>query len=108
MPYLFLGNQTNSQDIEILKKLNITHIINCAYQCDNNFEDDFKYLHLKIFDTSKEKISKHFENCEKFIKEAKEKNGNVFVHCQNGISRSVTIIISFLIKNGGKSLEDAL
>ena len=44
----------------------------------------------------------------RFIKEAKDQNGKVLVHCKMGISRSATCVISFIMKEYGKDLSSAL
>ncbi|CAF1521752.1 unnamed protein product, partial [Didymodactylos carnosus] len=53
-------------------------------------------------------LSKHFEECITFIKEARENNKIILVHCSAGVSRSPTIIAAYLIKEFRWSTEKAL
>ena len=50
----------------------------------------------------------HFDETYKFIKEAKDKNGTVLVHCKMGMSRSASSVIAYIMKEYGKNNEEAL
>ena len=50
----------------------------------------------------------HFDETYKFIKEAKDQNGTVLVHCKMGMSRSASSVIAFLMKEYGMNNEEAL
>lgn len=55
------------------------------------------------------KISMHFEECIKFIDEVLTvKKEKILVHCLAGQSRSVSIVIAYLIKAHKKTFEEAL
>jgi protein-tyrosine phosphatase len=43
-------------------------------------------------------ISRYFRPTTAFIENVKAQNGKVLVHCWQGVSRSVTIIIAYLMK----------
>jgi protein-tyrosine phosphatase len=60
-------------------------------------------MHLPLDDSPNENILKHFEEAHKFIN-----NDVTLVHCYAGISRSATIVISYLIKYHNMSLVQAL
>ena len=66
------------------------------------------YLHLDIEDTENAKISKHFAESNAFIAGGLKAGESVLIHCKEGISRSTTLAIAYLISNGGRSLADAL
>lgn len=51
---------------------------------------------------------KYFNSTYTFIKEAKNNSGKVLVHCKMGISRSASVVISFLMKEYEWNLETAL
>lgn len=98
--------------------LNIKSILNCARECNNLFAKELEYLQLKLFvrkineiilsqDQLDSDISEHFDNAIKFLVEAKNKNSNVLVHCQLGKSRSVSIVIAYLIKVNRMTYEEA-
>ena len=58
-------------------------------------------------DSPKENIRVIFKECFEFI-ENNIKNGNVYVHCYMGISRSATIVIAYLMKTKKWDLKKAL
>ncbi|KAJ3437790.1 dual specificity protein phosphatase [Anaeramoeba flamelloides] len=94
---LFLGNAKGSEDKELMKKHEITHILNVCYE-PNHFPNDFKYFQQKLYDTKDEFILPEFPKLISFIERAlKKKGNNVFVHCEKGVSRSATIVIAYIM-----------
>lgn len=63
-----------------------------------HFPTSFEYLHLKVKDSPKEEISRHFDSVCSFIKKGLERGEGVLVHCAFGVSRSATFIIAFLMR----------
>ena len=61
-------------------------------------------VHIKLGDYKHEDISQHFEQTYEYI-DANLLTTNVFVHCMAGISRSATIVISYLMKKFGWNVE---
>ena len=61
---------------------------------------------IEINDHNKEDISSHFNTAFEFI-DAKLAQGNVLVHCANGISRSPTIVMSYIMRKRGVSFDEA-
>lgn len=63
-----------------------------------------------IDDTSEEKdsLTPHFRATSRFIEQARTDGGKVLVHCWRGKSRSVTIVIAYLIKYHGLTPKAAL
>lgn len=62
---------------------------------------------LQLYDCETENISRYFEDTYNYIAEGLEM-GNVYVHCFAGVSRSATIVISYLMKKFQWSLSQAL
>ena len=54
---------------------------------------------VKILDLESENLLEHFEASYQFIEDCFEHNGIVLVHCVHGVSRSATIVISYLMKH---------
>ena len=71
--------------------LNITHIINVTTESDCHFLDDFKYLHIKLADSSdrgKADLLGILDQAFAFIEEARQSGkGAALVHCSVGMSR---------------------
>jgi dual specificity MAP kinase phosphatase len=100
---LYLGGQEDAQNLQILKRLGVTHILNVTNEVSNHFEKKFTYMKLNLVD-GVEGIHHHFLSAFSFI----ESGDVVFVHCKQGMSRSATIVISYLMRKNGWDLEEAL
>jgi dual specificity phosphatase 12 len=74
------------------------------------FESKFTYHVVELDDSPKANIAQHFDECIRFIDNAikADKNNNVLVHCWAGISRSASIITSYLISTLCMSYCEAL
>jgi hypothetical protein len=46
---VFLGNEENAKDIETLRKLQISHILNTASDCANFYPESFVYHNLNVW-----------------------------------------------------------
>jgi len=65
-------------------------------------------LVLKGEDDDLFNLLEHFDEVFEFIDEAHKKEGVVLVHCMAGVSRSATIVVSFLMKKYQLSFDAAL
>ena len=45
-PYLYLGSKISASNLEMLQKVGITHVVNCAKEIPNYFEDYENHIHL--------------------------------------------------------------
>lgn len=105
---LFLGSVGAASNKSELKSLNITHILTVANTLDPAHPNDFTYKVIEVTDKADTNIAQHFDECFNFIDEAKRLGGGVLVHCFLGRSRSVTIVIAYMMKRHGMSLSQAL
>ena len=95
---LYLSDWKGASNFHFIKELGITKIISLGDENEQKmykFYDDVEYLKIVIEDKEEENIYKYFEKTNKFISD-----GNVLVHCNKGISRSSTIIISYFMNKG--------
>ncbi len=60
--------------------------------------DGVTYKRLTAKDDADEDIARHFEEAHDFITQALDTPSSVLVHCRAGISRSASIVISYLMK----------
>lgn len=105
---LYLGSKNEASDVGWLKKNYVTHIVNCAFEIQSYFPNYFSYLNLKLDDVPSQTLYHVLEKSFNFILEAIGKGGTVFVHCAAGISRSVSIVIYFIMKSKEVPFEKAL
>ncbi|CAD6206175.1 unnamed protein product [Miscanthus lutarioriparius] len=105
---LYLGSVGAAFNKEALKSLNITHILIVARSLDPVFPAEFNYKKIEVLDSPDTDLLKHSDECFSFIDEAISSGGNVLVHCFAGRSRSVTIVVAYLMKKYQMSLESAL
>lgn len=95
---LFISSHQVAADLEILKRSGITHIVNTAADvCFNHFQGQFQYLTYYLKDANNEEISILFYRTLKWVSDAIESGGRVLIHCREGVSRSSTMIIAFLM-----------
>ena len=105
MPHLYLGSiGCASNDVQ-LQKCKITHIVVCAKDIKNFFPNKYKYISFDILDSEKADIKQFFNESNKFIDDALKNNGNVLVHCHAGVSRSVTILMAYIMKSQKMSYD---
>lgn len=110
LPNLFLGNATNSCDLESLERHDIHYILNVTPNLPNTFEKkglDIKYMQIPIQDHWSQNLASFFPEAIAFIDEARRKKLGVLVHCLAGISRSVTITLAYLMHEMSIPLNDA-
>jgi len=105
---LYLSGYGVACDRATLRSHGITHIVNTAADvCDNLFVGDFEYLTFYLKDSKEEPISAVFHVVLDWIDAAISKNGVVLVHCREGVSRSATITMAYLMWKYKHTLQTA-
>ena len=104
MPDLFLGDRGDARDSALLRARGITHIVNCSRELPCHFEEEFRYLWLRMDDPDPV-FGHHIPRCCEFIDKGRSQ-GKVMVHCTGGVSRSPAVILAYLWHLDG-SLEEA-
>ncbi|CAA7012968.1 unnamed protein product [Microthlaspi erraticum] len=105
---LYLGSVAAASNKNVLKSYNVTHILTVASSLRPAHPDDFVYKVVKVVDKEDTNLGIYFDECVEFIDEAKRQGGSVLVHCFVGKSRSVTIVVAYLMKKHGMTLNQAL
>lgn len=111
LPNLFVGTHDNANKISDPENWTVINV--CRYEPHN--KDKFKeYVRLSNFETGNyiedwptEPIHQHFASTRFIIKESMKQNIPVLVFCGAGVSRSVTIILSYLMKEKRMTFEEA-
>ncbi|KAL6095817.1 dusp10 [Pungitius sinensis] len=109
LPFLYLGNEHDAQDIHPLQRFNIGYVLNVTthlplYHYDTGF---FVYKRLPATDSNKQNLRQYFEEAFEFIEEAHQAGMGLLIHCQAGVSRSATIVIAYLMKHTWMTMTDA-
>ncbi|PWN47485.1 hypothetical protein IE53DRAFT_364639 [Violaceomyces palustris] len=111
--FLFLGPDVQEEpDVEELRKLGVKRILNVAREIehggqqlalDNRFE---KYLKIPMMDSVEAKgVQQSIQEACCFLDEARMHFAPTYVHCKAGKSRSVTIVMAYLIHANRWSLR---
>ncbi|KAG8584458.1 hypothetical protein GDO81_008834 [Engystomops pustulosus] len=109
LPFLFLGNEHDAQDLEKMQRMNIGYIVNVTthlplYHYEKGI---FNYKRLPATDSNKQNLRQYFEEAFEFIEEAHQCGKALLIHCQAGVSRSATIVIAYLMKHTRMTMTDA-
>ena len=106
--WMFLGSYQNACDINELRRNKINYILNCAAECTNiNLPKDIIEYHLNIKDEKNFCLFPFFEEANIFINKVRFSGKILLIHCKFGISRSVSLVMAFLIKNFGFNVKNA-
>ena len=103
LPKLYLSGSNVATNLEMLRKLKVTHILNATKQVENKFESDrnFVYKKIELDDSDTQDLLNYLEDAYNFIDEALKNEKNlVLVHCISGMSRSASIVIAYLMRKG--------
>ncbi|XP_029212053.2 dual specificity protein phosphatase 12-like isoform X1 [Acropora millepora] len=71
-------------------------------------EDLMILKHVQCLDEHDSDLLSFFDDCSEFITDGIDKKENVLVHCLSGISRSSAVVLAYLMKTKGMSLDEAL
>lgn len=116
-PNIYIGNYSTSTNRQLLEGLGITHIISViptfnppfAQDCNpndtttndttTNDTKNFTYLHVPAYDDESQDMRGFFSKTNTFIANilSENKNNKILIHCMVGRSRSITILMAFLI-----------
>ncbi|PHT62064.1 Protein-tyrosine-phosphatase MKP1 [Capsicum annuum] len=106
--HVFLGGDAVAKYKDILKQNGITHVLNCVgIVCPEYFKSNFVYQTLWLYDSPSEDITSILYDVFDYFEDVREQQGRAFVHCYQGVSRSTSLVISYLMWREGQSFDDA-
>ena len=107
--HIYVGNLSTSTNKELLKLNGIKNIICIMSQPAIYHNSDFNYLYIHAYDIPEFNLSCSFPISNTFINTAINKNEKIFIHCMGGASRSIALVLSYLMWKFPKySLEEHL
>lgn len=96
--FLYVGGEQIANNRDVLKELCVSHVINCAGDvCVNRFPHDFEYTTYYLKDSKTENIECIFYEVINALESVRQSGGRVLIHCVQGVSRSVSLCIAYLI-----------
>lgn len=107
IPGLYLGGEETAINKELLKKNNVTTILNVTSHIPFYHESEFTYYRIPIIDALSVDIKQYFVETFKIIDDTLTENKKILIHCQAGISRSATIVIAYIMKKNKMKMNDA-
>ncbi|XP_058411391.1 dual specificity protein phosphatase 22 isoform X2 [Diceros bicornis minor] len=107
LPGLYIGNFKDARDTEQLSKNKVTHILS-VHDSARPMLEGVKYLCIPAADSPSQNLTRHFKESIKFIHECRLRGEGCLVHCLAGVSRSVTLVIAYIMTVTDFGWEDAL
>lgn len=110
-PDVYIGGTMSTKRVGPLTNVGITHMLSlngetpmwAAFSAGT-----VKVKVVEIDDEPDEPMLGHLEDCHAFIDAARESGGAVLVFCTAGISRSATVVTSYLMRREGIGFHEAL
>lgn len=104
---IYLGSAFNAANYSQLSNLNIQVIINVTKEISIYFPNDYIYKKFELYDNGLDDgLDKYLFEIYNFIK--LHKNKNIFIHCKMGASRSVSVLLYYLMKEHNMKLNNAI
>ncbi|WWD16052.1 hypothetical protein CI109_100477 [Kwoniella shandongensis] len=109
--FLYLGPEIASEEeVETLRRMGVKRILNVALECDDDsglgLKEKFKYYRIPMRDIVEESgVAQGMrESCD-FLDDARLHSAPTYVHCKAGKSRSVTVVLAYLIHANAWTLK---
>ena len=99
---LYMGNMWQALSRDVMRDMKITHIVNASLDCDNaHVASGVQYMNVRVKDKEDSDITPYFPLLYAFMCDAIKENpdARILVHCTQGVSRSATLVLSYLMKS---------
>lgn len=106
LDWLFIGGKPAASNKKLLKQLGIRHVLNCSGGLPfASSETRNQRLHLQ--DVRSQRLLPQLVQACDFLEEARHSGGCCLVHCRQGVSRSVSVVLAYLVIHYGFCLKEA-
>ncbi|KAJ6834624.1 protein-tyrosine-phosphatase MKP1 isoform X1 [Iris pallida] len=107
--HIYVGGDSVARNRDILRAHGITHVLNCVgFVCPEYFKPDLVYKTLWLQDSPSEDITSILYDVFDYFEDVRsQRDGRVLVHCCQGVSRSTSLVIAYLMWRKGQSFDDA-
>ncbi|CAI5467742.1 unnamed protein product [Closterium sp. Yama58-4] len=103
LEHVYVGSDFVARSREVLKEAGITHVLNCVgFVCPEYFPEEIKYKTLWLQDNTGEDLVCVLYDVFDYIEAVRAAKGRVFIHCCQGISRSTSLVIAYLMWREGR------
>jgi len=105
---LFIGSQDAAANFTGLTENNVTFILNVATGIQVPHFDNIEYLTVPVLDEPNADIKSTFVQTFQFIDKGLATGASVLVHCNQGVSRSATVCLAYIMKKYKLNFQTAL
>ena len=109
--HIVLGARDDAANAELLHKMGVTHVLNVASQLPNYHEKSTTlkcvYLKIPLMDDEAVDVRAAMAQARPFLERVEDLRGRVLVHCIAGASRSVTVVLMYLMMRHSIPLRTA-
>lgn len=105
IPHLFLGSQDCCSP-DVLTKSHIQSVLSLGIEAPYK-TSSVEYTFMPCLDLPETDLKQIIIDCNKIIRLSIERGENILVHCNAGVSRSVSVIIGYLIIENKKTYDEA-
>ena len=115
--HIYIGTQANAENFDLLRRLKITHVLNCAglpvtlrrSRANRYAGTIVQYDELPMDDGEEDEIKSFFPRAHAFIERAAYGSGGIdrgkiLIHC-TGVSRCGAVVLSYLLRQGLRLLQ---
>eukprot|EP01099_Mayorella_cantabrigiensis_P007873 TRINITY_DN7162_c0_g1_i1.p1 TRINITY_DN7162_c0_g1~~TRINITY_DN7162_c0_g1_i1.p1 ORF type:complete len:213 (+),score=51.41 TRINITY_DN7162_c0_g1_i1:31-639(+) len=101
---IFLGSRPKQEHVDqIIQETNIQRVLNVSLQDGPVWPTSIEYKCVKIADKVGAPLREIIDEGIEFIDQGLKRNESVLVHCEEGRSRSVSVVMAYLIQKQGKT-----
>lgn len=108
LKYIYIGGKDKASENDWLCNKSIVFILNTTNEVPNYFPKQFHYLKLGLYDDKKEIILPFLDNAREHIRGYVEKQCNILIHSNKGLSRCYAILAYYVMEELKCSLPKAM